>query len=148
MKFKFEKTLDREEVIVYSSRKTDLVQLIENICFLDEHHLVGYQDGIIKELNPLEVDCFYTSFEKVYALLDNEEYLVKLRLYELYELLKDRYMYINQGCLVNIDKIDHFDASISGNLIVYLKSGYKDYVSRRQIKNVKERIGIYHEKKN
>ena len=55
-------------------------------------------------------------------------------------------MYINQGCLVNIDKIDHFDASISGNLIIYLKSGYKDYVSRRQIKNVKERIGIKNEK--
>ena len=146
MKFKFEKTLDREEVVVYASRKTDFIRLIEKLCYQDEHPLIGYKDGIIKELNSLEIECFYTSFEKVYALLNGEEYLVKLRLYELYELLKDRYMYINQGCLVNIDKIDHFDASISGNLIVYLKSGYKDYVSRRQIKNVKERIGIKNEK--
>ena len=142
MKFKFEKTLDREEVIVYSSRKTDLVQLIENICFLDEHHLVGYQDGIIKELNPLEVDCFYTSFEKVYALLDNEEYLVKLRLYELYELAKDSFVYINQGCLANINKIAKFDVSIGGTLMVVFKSGYKDYVARRRLKEIKERMGI------
>ena len=71
---------------------------------------------------------------------------MKKRLYELNEMLKDSFVYINQGCLANLKMIDHFDASISGNLIVITKSGYKDYVSRRQIKNVKERIGIKNEK--
>lgn len=146
MKFRFEKTSEKEEIVVYASKKSDLINLIENLCYQEGHPLIGYQEGLIKELNPLDVECFYTSSEKVFALLGNEEYLVKSRLYELYDLLKDRYMYINQGCLVNIDKIDHFDASISGNLIVITKSGYKDYVSRRQIKNVKERIGIKNEK--
>ena len=82
MKFKFEKTLDREEVVVYASRKTDFIRLIEKLCYQDEHPLIGYKDGIIKELNSLEIECFYTSFEKVYALLKGEEYLVKVRLYE------------------------------------------------------------------
>ena len=38
--------------------------------------------------------------------------------------------------------IDRFNASIGETLLVIFKSGYKDYVSRRQIKNVKERMGI------
>ena len=63
-------------------------------------------------------------------------------MYELYELFSDRFIYINQGCLANIKYIDSFDASFSGSLIVIFKSGHKDYVSRRQVKNIKERLGI------
>ena len=70
MKFRFEKTLDKEEVIVYASRKNDLVKLIENLCYQDEHPLIGYQDGSIKELNPLDVECFFTSSDKVFALIE------------------------------------------------------------------------------
>ena len=57
-------------------------------------------------------------------------------------MLKDSFVYINQGCLANLKMIDHFDASIGGTLMVVFKSGYKDFVSRRQLKNIKERIGI------
>ena len=38
--------------------------------------------------------------------------------------------------------ISHFDVSISGSLIVVFKSKYKDYVSRRRIKEIKERMGL------
>ena len=38
--------------------------------------------------------------------------------------------------------ISHFDLSLGGTMKVVFKSGYKDYVSRRQIKNIKERLGI------
>ena len=38
--------------------------------------------------------------------------------------------------------IDHFEITLGASLKVVLKSGYKDYVSRRMQKNVKERIGI------
>ena len=44
--------------------------------------------------------------------------------------------------LINIDKIKRFDASLSGFLLVTLKNGYSDYVSRRNLKNVKERLGL------
>ena len=142
MKFRYEKSTDREEIVAYSKTKNDLIKIIENLCYQDEHPLIGYQDGNIKELNALEIECFYTQNEKVYALVDGEEYLVKKRLYELNELLKDTFTYINQGCLANLKLVDHFDASIGGSLLVVFKSGYKDYVSRRQIKNVKERIGV------
>ena len=49
---------------------------------------------------------------------------------------------INQSCIVNVNKIERFDTSVSGTLKVSLKNGYTDYVSRRQLKPIKERIGI------
>lgn len=104
--------------------------------------MVGYDEGCIKKLNPLQVECFFTSDDKIYALYKGNKYQVKKRLYELNEIYKDMFIYINQGCLANMALIDHFNASISGTLVVFFKSVYKDYASRRQIKNIKERIGI------
>ena len=61
-------------------------------------------------------------------------------------LFNDNFIYINQSCLINISKIKCFDVNFSGALNVILKFGYSDYVSRRQVKNVKVRLGIINEK--
>ena len=142
MKFRFVLTDDKEEIVAYGKNKTDLIISIEEMCNLDESTLVGYDGWVIKKLNPLHVECFFTLEDKVYALFEGEKYQIKKRLYELSELYKDTFIYINQGCLANLLYIDHFDASISGTLMVIFKSGYKDYASRRQIKSIKERLGI------
>ena len=142
MKFRFVKSEDTQEIVAYNIEKTNLIKEIELLCYQDSNLIIGYDNKIIKELNPIEIECFYTQNEKIYAHTNNNDYLIKKRLYELNEMLKDSFIYINQGCLVNIKKIDHFDASISGTLLIYLKSGFKDYVSRRQIKNIKERLGL------
>lgn len=142
MKFRFIKDETKNEVVVYCKEKTRLIKEIEKMCNENSHKLIGYNNGIIKEINYLDVECFYTYDDKVFALVDNNQYQIKMRMYELYELFNDKFMYINQGCLANIKHIDYFDASISGSLVVIFKSGHKDYVSRRQIKNIKERLKI------
>ena len=141
MKFSFIKSNDKDEVIVYSKERNDLINSIENMCNMDSK-LVGYYREEIKSLNINLVECFFIEKDKIYALLNNKKYLIKKRLYELYDLYKDSFIYINQGCLANINMISHFDVSISGSLIVVFKSKYKDYVSRRRIKEIKERMGL------
>ncbi len=118
-----------------------LIDAIEKLCIQD-NKLIGYDESKIKEINYLEVECFITEEDKVYALVNNEKYLIRKRLYELFEIYSDTFIYINQGCLANINKVDYFSASIGGALLVVFKSGYKDYVSRRRLKDIKERLGI------
>ena len=142
MKFRFIETDEKEEIVVYAKKKNELILSIEEMCELDETSIIGYYDGFVKKLNPIQIECFFTESDKVYALFEGEKYLIKNRLYELSELYKESFIYINQGCLANLSLIDKFDTSFSGSLIVIFKSGYKDYASRRQIKNIKERIGI------
>ena len=76
------------------------------------------------------------------ALTECDRLQLKMRLYQLEEKFSDRFVKINQSCLVNMDKIARFDASIGGALMVTLKNGYKDYISRRQVKAVKDRVGL------
>lgn len=140
MKFIFIKS-NEDVVKVYAKERNALIDAIENMCNIDDNILGYYQDSIV-EVNINNVECFYTEKDRVCAISDNKTYYVKKRLYEVYELAKDSFVYINQGCLANINKIAKFDVSIGGTLLVVFKSGYKDYVARRRLKEIKERMGL------
>lgn len=133
---------EENKIVAYGPKKNYLIKMIEDLCSKDDQALIGFLDNEIKELNPNMVDAFVTIDEKVFAVYKNSKYLIKKRLYELYDLFNTSYIYINQGCLANVNRIDHFEVNLGGTLLIVFKSGYKDYVSRRKLKEVKERLGI------
>ncbi len=143
MKFRFLIDKNREEeVIVYAHKKTKLVESIENIVKENNFELIGYADREAVKLDLADVYCFTVENNKIYAVCENEKYLLKSRLYQVEENLSENFIKINQSCIANIRKIRKFDASFSGTLTVIFKNGYKDFVSRRNVKNVKERLGL------
>lgn len=131
-----------EEVVIYVHQSSQLSADIENYVRARSEELFGFDDKNAVKLNRSEIFCFTVENDRVYAYTEKERFLIKRRLYEVEETLDDGFVKINQSCIVNVEKILRFDASFSGTLSVTLKNGYKDYVSRRQIKKVKERIGI------
>lgn len=132
----------KEEVLVYAHKRTHLTEQIERLVFDEEIELIGYKNKEALRLDLNEVCCFLSEQNKVYALIGDDKFQLKCRLYNLEEKLSENFVKINQSCIANIRKIQRFSPSISGSLIVKFKNGYSDYVSRRQLKNVKERIGI------
>ena len=86
--------------------------------------------------------AIYTNDSKVYVNINNKDYLVKERLYQIEEILDDSFIKINQGCIVNVKRILKFEHSITGSIKVVLKNGFNDYISRRELKNVKRRLGL------
>ena len=142
MKFRFLIDKNREEVIVYAHEKTKLVEGIEKLVTENNFELIGYADREAVKLDLADVYCFTVENNKIYAVCENEKYLLKLRLYQIEEKLSENFIKINQSCIANIRKIRKFDASFSGTLTVIFKNGYKDFVSRRNVKNVKERLGL------
>ena len=131
-----------EEVVIYARERTKLIENIEEMINGSVSEIVGYGKNQAVRLKIDEVTCFMVEDNKVYALTDKEKYQLKQRLYQLQEMLPDNFVKINQSCIANIRQIKKFDTSISGTLIINLKNGYKDYVSRRQMKAVKERFGL------
>ena len=94
------------------------------------------------KLTLADVCCFSIIDGRVYAVCGNNQYLLKERLYTLEEKLPENFVKIHQSCLANIKQMERFDTSISGTLKIRFKNGYTDYVSRRQLKLIKERLGI------
>ena len=131
-----------EEVIVYSHKETKLTEEIKRIVESDATELVGYFEREAYRIKLSEIFCFVAQDNNVYAITDENSLKVKMRMYQLEEMLDDNFIKINQSCIVSIRQIRKFDSSFSGVLKVVLKNGYSDYVSRRNIKKVKERLGV------
>ncbi len=138
-------TIDKEreeEVLIFVHEKTQLIEDIEALINNNEKELVGYSKGEVYRLSPSEVYCFTVENSKVYAITEKDRLQIKLRLYQVEEMLGSGFVKINQSCIANIKKIKKFDTSVSGMLTVTFKNGYRDYVSRRNLKLVKERLGV------
>lgn len=131
-----------EEVHIFARKRTRLVDEIESLVESGAKELTGYLDGEAYILSLGEVYCFMVENNKTYALTADNKLWIKLRLYQIEDMLNDRFIKINQSCIVNINYILKFDVAFSGVLNVKLKNGYVDYVSRRNVKAVKERLGV------
>lgn len=131
-----------EEIVIYAHRRSALIDRIEALAEEGEKDLLGYSQKEIVRIIPSEVCCFLVENNKVFALVGQDRIQLRQRLYQLEESLDHRFVKINQSCIANMGRIKRFDASVSGTLAVVFENGYRDYVSRRQLKNVKERIGL------
>ena len=132
-----------EEVLIYAHRRSKLVEEIEALVERGSKEWIGYDDQRqILQFSSHEVYCFISEANKVFAITTHGRLAIKERLYLLEELLDDSFVRLNQSCIANIRMIERFDASFSGTLSVVFQNGYRDYVSRRQLKIVKERVGI------
>ena len=131
-----------EEVIVYAKEKNSLVKSIEELVNGADNYFIVQNESGIKRITEKEAYCFYIEDKKVYALTEKEKLLLRMRLYSIEEKLSEDFIKINQSTVINIKKIQRFDVSVTGTLKVIMKNGYTDYVSRRRLKNVKERLGL------
>ena len=132
-----------EEVLIYAKERNQLVKDIEDLVASSAVSMTGtYNEEIIK-INPLDVCCFISEGNKVFALINDKKYQIKYKLYQLEEQEFNNYFIkINQSCLANIKKIKKFESTIGGALKVIFLNNYVDYISRRELKNVKQRMGL------
>lgn len=134
-----------EEIIIHAHEKSPLVNEIERLINAEKvgtPPIVGYIGNDIIEIDPREVYCFFIEGKKLFASLKRGDALIKKRLYEIESRLDKDFIKINQSTVANMRLIDRFSVSIGATLTVHFKNGRRDYVSRRQMKVVKERLGI------
>ncbi len=66
----------------------------------------------------------------------------KKRLYELSSQLGKQFMQISKTTLINLSYMDSIEPGFSGTLLLKLKNGCKDYVSRKYLPEFKKYLGI------
>lgn len=133
---------EEEKVLIYAHNRTRLVEDIESLVLSSEVDLTGNCDSEIIKIDINDVACFISDNNKVYALIGDKKYQIKYRLYQIEELNLNIFIKINQSCLANKTKIKRFETTIGGALKVVFKNGYIDYIARRELKNVKKRMGL------
>ena len=143
MKYKLIIDPQREESIeLVWHERSPIADKIEALLGEASDHILGYRDFDVYRLSLSEIDCVYTQGDDVCAMVGGECYRLRMRLHEIEELFGESFVKLNRGCIVRISSIAKFESSLGGSLRAILKNGFGDYISRRELKNVKRRFGL------
>ncbi|PYZ97503.1 LytTR family transcriptional regulator [Alteribacter lacisalsi] len=98
----------------------------------------GEQSVIV---NPEDVDYAVAEKRKVYAVTRDGRIELNRKLYEIESDFADHsFVRFSKSVVGNISRIERFEVSFSGSLCVHFRSGNKEYVSRRHVVSVKQKI--------
>ena len=144
MKFKLTIDKTKEELVEATlHEKGDFSYRLEELVrsYIGEDSITAYTEDDIKVLKFSEIECITVVDSKTYAIVSTgERYRLKMRLYELSEVLPGCFIRINKSSLANRTRIDRFSAAFSGSVDVIFQCGYRDYVSRRCFSEIKKEL--------
>ena len=72
----------------------------------------------------------------------NQRYTSKKRLYEMAELLGPGFVQISRSALVNLAQVSYVEPYFDGVMLLKLKDGREEYISRKYLPGFKKRLGL------
>ncbi|MBE5804488.1 MAG: LytTR family transcriptional regulator [Clostridiales bacterium] len=142
----FKLIIDRdapEEVVARVRQRSGLTDQIEELVrsYAGEDMLPGYSEDDMRMLRFTEIECIIVEGGKTYAV-DGKgvQYRLKLRLYELEEMLPSCFIRINKSALANEKHLVRFVAGFGGSVDAVFRCGRREYVSRRCFAEIKRRF--------
>jgi DNA-binding LytR/AlgR family response regulator len=98
-----------------------------------------YSDDIVKIVNVFDIYYIESIDGKTIVSCEKEKYLVKSRLYQIYEKLKDSgFIQISKYCVLNINKLDKFRPLDNNRLEAVLSNGVYLCITRKYISGIKQ----------
>lgn len=141
---KIDSSCNEPKIIIQTASVTEEVKhMIEKLSEQAPHIITGSRDGRVTVLDPNSLFRIYAGNGRVFAVTDQGEYTLRLRLYEAEERL-DPYQFvrISNSEIINLKKVKHFDLSFTGTICVELEDNTTSYVSRRYVSKIKKILGI------
>lgn len=132
--------------VLHISRITPFIA--EIISMLEKEDTPSHTLTVAKErktyfVKPEDISLVHTEGREIvcYDKLKNR-YLLDKPLYELEHILGIQFVRISKSAIVNINQINHVEASFNGTMKLVMKNGVTDYISRSFRKGFKERLGL------
>ncbi len=141
---KIDENCTETKVIIVSEKMTDEVSaLVQRLSDEVPQGLIGYENDVALLLEPSDIVRIYAAVGKVFAVTENKEYVLRLRLYEAEERLNGKgFVRISNSEIINIKKAKKFDFNTVGTILVSLSNGDVCFVSRRYVTKIKKTLGL------
>lgn len=102
---------------------------------------VKENDSIIV-LRPGEIYMVRAENEKTVVYTKTKRYDGGKRLYEFEEILGKGFMRISKGTLANLHYLDYVESTLGGLMLLVLKNGCKECISRKYLPAFKNYLGL------
>ena len=132
------------KVLVITDRMTDEInEIVRKISETEPQMIAGVVDDKVTVLDQDEILRVYAANGKVFAVTEEGEFPLRMRLYQLEERLRqDSFVRISNSEIINMKKARHFDLSFTGTICLSLCDGSVSYVSRRYVSKIKQILGL------
>lgn len=129
--------------IIYTDKVTDEIQRMMDVFGSNTSPITALQDeNDIIILQPEEIYMVRVEDGDTIIYGKSKKYRSRKRLYELGQQLGTKFMQISKSTLINLSYMDSVEAGFSGTLLLKLKNGCKDYVSRKYLPEFKKYLGL------
>ena len=129
--------------VIYTDKVTDEISRIADILGNNETPITALQnEEDIVVLQPKEIYMVRVEDGNTIIYGAKQKYRSRKRLYELADQLGKKFMQISKTTLVNLSYMDSIETGFSGTLLLKLKNGNKDYVSRKYLPEFKKYLGL------
>ena len=129
--------------VIYTERVTpDIQRMIDMLGSYDSPITALQSNGDIVILQPAEIYMVRVENTETIIYTERKQYRSRKRLYEIGEQLGNQFMQISKSTLINLSCMDSIEPGFSGTLLLKLKNGCKDYVSRKYLSEFKKYLGL------
>jgi DNA-binding LytR/AlgR family response regulator len=127
------------EVLITCPEKNKTVDRIVSLIESVDTRIKCYSDDSIKRVNVSDIYYIESIDGKTIVCCEKEKYLVKSRLYQIYEKLKGNgFIQISKYCILNINKLDKFKPLDNNRLEAVLSNGVYLCITRKYIAGIKQ----------
>ena len=145
MKVRVDISADYKEpyAVIYTDKVTDEIQRMIDLFSTSETPVTALQneeDLIV--LQPKEIFMVRVENGETIIYGEKDKYRTRKRLYEIGRQLGKQFMQISRTTLINLSYMDRIEPGFGGILLLKLRNGCKDYVSRRYLPEFKKYLGL------
>ena len=128
--------------VIYAAQVTEEIQRTMDLLGTKDAPVTACHEEKLLILQPDEI--FMVRVEDGDTILygARQKYRSRKRLYELSIQLGKQFMQISKSTLVNLSYRDSIEPGLGGTMLLKLKNGCKDYVSRKYLPDFKRYLGL------
>jgi len=127
------------EVLITCPVKNKIVERIASFIKSVDTQIECYSDDIVKLVNVSDIYYIESVDGKTVVCCEKEKYIVKSRLYQIYEKLRDNgFIQISKYCVLNINKLNKFKPLDNNRLEAVLSNGVYLCITRKYIPGIKQ----------
>ena len=129
--------------VIHTDKVTDEIRRIVDLFSSNETPVTALQNEeeiVVLKLQEIYMVRIEGGDTVIYG--EKQKYRSRKRLYELAEILGKQFMQISKTTLINLSYIDSIEPGFSGTMLMKMKNGNKDYVSRKYLPEFKLYLGL------
>lgn len=143
VEIKLQPDLKSPYAVIYTGELTTEVHRAAAVLAEERADLMPAEENDkIVMLHPEEIYLVRVENEKTIIYTAKKQYQSNRRLYELEGMLGRNFMRISKSAIMNLQLLDYAAPGLGGVMVLVLKNGLRDYVSRKYLPDFKRYLGL------